>query len=104
IGVVSVAKPNRSLMPYIQRSQRRLGWLGAGLIGLGLLVGGLLSWWLSGSLRQLTRYAQAVSAGQRAAVPRLRGGELAQLAEAVERMRVELEGKAYVERYVHTLT
>ncbi|PTU72866.1 two-component system sensor histidine kinase CreC [Pseudomonas mangrovi] len=104
IGVVSVAKPNRSLMPYIQRSQRRLGWLGAGLIGLGLLVGGLLSWWLSGSLRQLTRYAQAVSAGERAAVPRLRGGELAQLAEAVERMRVELEGKAYVERYVHTLT
>lgn len=104
IGVVSVAKPNRSLMPYIQRSQRRLGWLGAGLIGLGLLVGGLLSWWLSGSLRQLTRYARAVSAGERAEVPRLRGGELAQLAEAVERMRVELEGKAYVERYVHTLT
>lgn len=104
IGVVSVAKPNRSLMPYIERSQRRLAWLGGGLIGLGLLVGGLLSWWLSGSLRQLTRYARAVSAGERAQLPQLRGGELAQLAEAVERMRVELEGKAYVERYVHTLT
>ncbi|WP_263143783.1 two-component system sensor histidine kinase CreC [Pseudomonas sp. RIT-PI-AD] len=104
IGVVSVAKPNRTLQPYIERSQRRLAWLGAGLIGLGLLVGGLLSWWLSGSLRRLTRYARAVSAGERAALPRLRGGELAHLAEAVERMRVELEGKAYVERYVHTLT
>lgn len=34
----------------------------------------------------------------------MRGGELAQLAQAVERMRTELEGKAYVERYVHTLT
>ena len=32
------------------------------------------------------------------------GGELAQLAGAVERMRTQLEGKAYVERYVHTLT
>lgn len=104
IGVVSVAKPNRTLLPYIERSQRRLAWLGGGLIGLGLLVGGLLSWWLSGSLRRLTRYARAVSAGERAEVPRLRGGELAQLAEAVERMRVALEGKAYVERYVHTLT
>ncbi|MHA6495037.1 two-component system sensor histidine kinase CreC [Pseudomonas borbori] len=104
IGVVSVAKPNRSLQPYIERSQQRLGWLGAGLIGLGLLVGGLLSWWLSGSLRRLTRYAQAVSEGQRAELPALRGGELAQLAQAVERMRTELEGKAYVERYVHTLT
>lgn len=104
LGVVSVAKPNRTLQPYIERSQRRLGWLGAGLIGLGLLVGGLLSWWLSGSLRRLTRYAQAVSEGQRAELPQVRGGELGQLAQAVERMRTELEGKAYVERYVHTLT
>ena len=32
------------------------------------------------------------------------GGELQRLAEAVQKMRTELEGKAYVERYVHTLT
>ncbi|WP_237046214.1 two-component system sensor histidine kinase CreC [Aquipseudomonas alcaligenes] len=104
IGVVSVAKPNKSLQPYIERSQRRLGWLGAGLIVLGLLIGGVLSWWLSGSLRQLTRYASAVSRGERAELPSLRGGELKQLAEAVQKMRTELEGKAYVEQYVHTLT
>jgi two-component system sensor histidine kinase CreC len=104
IGVVSVAKPNSSLQPYIERSEQRLAWLGGGLIVLGLLIGALLSWWLSAALRKLTRYARAVSAGQRAELPSLRGGELAQLAEAVERMRTELEGKAYVERYVHTLT
>ncbi|AOE82963.1 two-component system sensor histidine kinase CreC [Pseudomonas sp. TCU-HL1] len=104
IGVVSVAKPNASLQPYIERSQRRLAWLGAGLIGLGLLVGGLLSWWLSRSLRRLRDYAQAVSEGQRAELPGMSGGELRQLAIAVERMRTQLEGKAYVERYVHTLT
>ena len=104
IGVVSVAKPNSSLQPYIERSELRLAWLGGGLIVLGLLIGALLSWWLSAALRKLTRYAQAVSAGQRAELPSLRGGELGQLAEAVERMRTELEGKAYVERYVHTLT
>ncbi|MCE5363981.1 two-component system sensor histidine kinase CreC [Pseudomonas anguilliseptica] len=104
IGVVSVAKPNRTLQPYIERSEQRLAWLGGGLIVLGLLIGALLSWWLSGALRKLTRYAQAVSAGQRAELPSVRGGELAQLAEAIERMRTELEGKAYVERYVHTLT
>ncbi len=104
IGVVSVSKPNRTLQPYIDRSQRRLAWLGAGLIVLGLLVGAGLSWWLSRSLDRLTRYAQAVSEGQRAELPRYRGGEMAQLAGAVEHMRVQLEGKDYVERYVHTLT
>ncbi|MBF8758302.1 two-component system sensor histidine kinase CreC [Pseudomonas guariconensis] len=104
IGVVTVAKPNSSLQPYIDRAEQRLMNLGLGLIGLGLLVGAALSWWLARSLRRLTRYAQAVSEGQRAALPHYKGGELGQLATAVERMRTQLEGKAYVERYVHTLT
>ena len=104
IGVVTVAKPNSSLQPYVDRTERRLLAYGAGLIGLGLLFGALLSWWLSAALRRLTAYAQAVSAGQRVEVPHYRGGELGQLATAVEQMRTQLEGKAYVERYVHTLT
>ncbi|MCU1717803.1 two-component system sensor histidine kinase CreC [Pseudomonas sp. 5P_3.1_Bac2] len=104
IGVVSVAKPNRTLQPYIQRSEQRLTWFGGALIALGLLVGALLSWWLSAALGKLTRYAQQVSAGERAALPKVPNGELRQLAEALQRMRTELEGKAYVERYVHTLT
>jgi len=104
IGVVSVSKPSRTLQPYIERSQQRLASFGAGLIGLGLLLGALLSWWLSAALRRLTGYARAVSAGERVSAPALRGGELGQLATALEQMRRELEGKAYVERYVHTLT
>ena len=104
IGVVTVAKPNSSLQPYIDRSERHLFTLGLTLIVLGLLVGAALSWWLARSLRRLTHYAQTVSAGERAELPYYKGGELAQLAHAVERMRTELEGKAYVERYVHTLT
>jgi two-component system sensor histidine kinase CreC len=104
IGVVTVAKPNSSLQPYVDRTERRLLWYGAGLVGLGLLFGALLSWWLSKSLRRLTDYAQAVSEGRRAELPVYRGGELAQLSTAVEHMRTQLEGKAYVERYVHTLT
>ncbi|MFC6336933.1 two-component system sensor histidine kinase CreC [Pseudomonas sp. CCM 7891] len=104
IGVVTVAKPNSSLQPYVDRTENRLLWYGAGLVGLGLLFGALLSWWLSVALRRLTVYAQAVSEGRRAELPHYRGGELEQLSSAVEHMRTQLEGKAYVERYVHTLT
>lgn len=104
IGVVTVAKPNRSVQPYIERAQRRLIWLAAGTIGAGLIVGALLSAWLSRTIRRLTHYADAVTAGERATVPVLPGGELNQLARALETMRARLEGKAYVERYVQTLT
>ncbi|SEB43920.1 two-component system, OmpR family, sensor histidine kinase CreC [Pseudomonas saponiphila] len=104
IGVVTVAKPNSSLQPYVDRTERRLLWYGAGLIAMGLLFGALLSWWLSAALRRMTAYALAVSEGRRAELPHYRGGEMEQLATAVERMRTQLEGKAYVERYVHTLT
>lgn len=104
IGVVTVAKPNSSVQPYIDRSQRRLSWFGGILIALGLIVGGILAWWLSHSLRQLTQYASSVSRGDRARLPHYSGGELAQLAVAIESMRNQLEGKAYVEHYVQTLT
>lgn len=104
IGMVTVAKPNSSLQPYVDRTERRLLWYGAGLVVLGLLFAALLSWWLSKSLRRLTDYAQAVSEGRRVELPHYRGGELRQLSAAVEHMRTQLEGKAYVERYVHTLT
>ena len=101
---MSVSKPEVSLQPYIERSQWRLISLGIGLIFFGLIVGAALSWWLSSALRRLTEYAQIVSEGHRAQLPSYQGGELAQLAAAIEHMRVKLEGKAYVERYVQTLT
>jgi len=104
IGVVTVAKPNRSVQPVIERARQRLVLLGGGLILSGLVVGALLSLWLSGAIRRLTRFALTVSAGRRASAPKLPGSELSQLAEALESMRTQLEGKAYVERYVQTLT
>lgn len=104
IGAVTVAKPNRTVQPVIERAERRLALLGGALIVSGLFIGALLSWWLSGNIRRLTGFARAVSAGKRASVPRLPGDELRQLAEALESMRTQLEGKAYVERYVQTLT
>ena len=105
IGVVSVAKPNHSVQPFIDRTQRRLGILGGGLILLGLLSGASFSWWLSRELRKLREYAVNVSQGERAIIPesKIASGELRQLAQALESMRAELDGKAYIERYVQTL-
>lgn len=104
IGVVTVAKPTASLQPFVARAERRLVELALGLMLAGLVLGGLLSVWLSRSIRRLTRFADAVTAGRRPAVPALPGNELTQLATALDTMRTRLEGKDYVERYVQTLT
>lgn len=104
VGVVTVAKPNRSVQPFIDRAERRLVGLAVLLIAAGLATGAALSWWLSRAIRRLTHYAEAVTAGGRPALPDLPGGELNQLADALDTMRDRLEGKAYVERYVQTLT
>lgn len=102
-GVLTVSKPNRSIQPFIERSQNtilRWGWV---LLGSALLVGGLAAWWLSRQLAALRRYADAVARGERATLPDA-AGEFADLGRALESMRRQLEGKQYVERYVHALT
>jgi two-component system, OmpR family, sensor histidine kinase CreC len=104
IGVVTVAKPNRSVQPFIERAQQRLGVLAGAYIAAALIIGALLSFWLSRAIRRLTVFADAVAAGSRPQVPQLPGRELTQLARALDSMRAQLEGKAYVERYVQTLT
>jgi len=104
IGVVTVAKPNASVQPFIARAERRLVWLAVVLMITGLVLGGMLSAWLSHSIRRLTRFEDAVTAGGRPVIPDLPGDELAGLATALDTMRTRLEGKDYVERYVQTLT
>jgi two-component system sensor histidine kinase CreC len=93
------------MQPFIDRSRNRLALIGSIIISLGLLAGILFSWWLTAELRRLRNYALAVSAGQRAVLPesKIASGELNQLGRALESMRTQLDGKAYIERYVQTL-
>jgi two-component system sensor histidine kinase CreC len=103
IGVLTVAKPNQVLAPFIARSQQVVMSWGLVLLGTALLVGLMASWWLSRQLGGLRRYASAVTAGERAQLPDS-AGEFADLGRALETMRTRLEGKQYVEQYVHALT
>lgn len=104
IGVLSLAQPNASIDPFIAASQRSIMRQGAWLIGLSALIGILITWWLMRGINRLNRYAQAVSAGERAPPLPVRRDEIGDLGRAVETMRRKLEGKAYVEQYVQSLT
>jgi two-component system sensor histidine kinase CreC len=102
-GVLTVSKPNQAMAPFIARSQGVILRWGFVLLGVALLIGLLAAWWLSRQLGGLRRYADAVTAGERTTLPRS-AGEFAALGRALETMRDRLEGKQYVERYVHALT
>lgn len=104
VGVLTVAKPNRLVQPYIERSEakiRRAGWL---LLGITLAIGLIVALGLHHNLQKLEAYAGAVSRGERADLPKLSVKELRTLGAALEAMRERLEGRQYVEQYVATLT
>ena len=104
IGVLSVAAPTASVVPFARRSQQRVFRASLLIMSVALLLGLGLSFALTRSVEKLRDYAKEVSLGRRAILPKLAGGELAELGRALETMREKLEGRRYVERYVHTLT
>ncbi|MEJ2792817.1 two-component system sensor histidine kinase CreC [Iodobacter sp. LRB] len=105
VGVLTVARPNWAMQPFIDRSENKLWRAGLLLLAIGLVIGALFSWWLSRGINKLTGFALAVSEGQAVPVPAFTANrELTTLATALGTMRERLEGKAYIENYVHDLT
>jgi two-component system sensor histidine kinase CreC len=105
IGVLTVAKPSNSLLPYLARAEQKISHLGWAILAGGLALGGLFSWWLSRGITRLTHYARATSQGQLQPMPAFPGNrELAELARALEQMRRQLDGKTYIERHVDDMT
>lgn len=102
-GVLTVAMPTRSVLPFAEAGERRVLRAGLALMGAALLIGLGLTLWLTRSLNRLKAYAVQAAEGRKAALPAL-SGELADLGRAVEAMREKLEGRAYAEAYVHALT
>ena len=104
IGSLTVAKPNKTVLPFIERAQFKILRWGALLFALSLLIGGLLTWRFSRAIHRLRDYAIAVSQGKKAVNPSSSNDELAELANAMAKMRSELDGKAHIQDAIHQLT
>lgn len=103
-GVVSVGKPARNVDLFLTAARSKIAIAGAVAAVLVLLAGLVFTLWVTRPLDKLAAYARAVKAGRRVPPPRLRNDEIGALGEAMEEMRVALEGRDYAERYVHSLT
>ena len=103
-GVLTVSKPNSTLMPIITRSTDRITQAGVVLLGVALLIGLSIMWWINRSIRTLEHYANDIAAGKNVPQPKLKSPELQMLGNTIAHMREKLDGKEYVEQYVHSLT
>ena len=113
IGVLTVAKPVRTVQRFIDRAERKILMGGLLLLLLSAAVGVAVTLWMVWNVRRLRDYALSVQgpadgehdspAATALAVPQV-PGELGDLARAMDRMRARLEGRDYIEGYVRALT
>ena len=103
-GVLTVIQPNASFDPYIHAAGQQVVRKGLWLAVLCGVVGAGFSAWLAWRVGRLRRYAEAITRGDSVAQPEASRDELGQLGRALATMRQQLDGKAYVEQYVQTLT
>jgi len=104
IGVLTVCKPSRSVALFVKTAKRKIAIAGGVAAVVVVLLGMVVSLWITWPIEKLTRYAQAIRDGKRAVPPKLGRSEIGALGVAFEEMRTALEGKQYVEDYVQTLT
>ena len=104
IGSLTVAKPNRTLLPFIERAQNKIIRWGALLLGISLIIGLLFTWRFTRKINALREYAVKVTKGEKASPPTSSNDELSELAKAMQTMRSELDGKQYIQDSVQHLT
>lgn len=104
IGVVSLGKKGQSVQAYIEAAQRQMLIKASIVLIFSLLLCGFVAWWLKRSIEKVRQYALALAATRKTQPYFYSARELNDLVQAITSMRQQLEDRAYVEHYVHTLT
>lgn len=102
-GVLSVGKPSRSFQTFIELGQREVNKAALGLFAVAMLLALAFSYWMTRDLRRLVVYANEAAEGKRRTIPIEGRSELKRLAQALEHLRAELDGKTHVERVTQLL-
>jgi two-component system, OmpR family, sensor histidine kinase CreC len=103
-GVITVSKPSNSVNMFIEAARAKIVLAGLVAAAAVALLGMVLSALITRPIQRLTAYARAVRDGSPAPLPALGRSEIGEMGRAFEEMREALEGRKYVEQYVHTLT
>lgn len=103
-GVCTVSKSWQSIHSFYVATRRKILLVGLSLLAAAITLSFFIARWITQPIRKLAEYADMVKYGVRAFMPKLTGGEIKALGQSFERMRENLEGRNYIEKYVQTLT
>ena len=103
-GVLTVAKPTTNINEFLVSARPQITKIAALAVISALLLGFIVSVWLTRPIQRLTQYAEDISRGRRVAFPVLDNSEIGRMGKSFEKMQEALEGKKYVEHYVQNLT
>ena len=104
VGVVSVVKPTGPLEEFLSSQSTKLKQYAYGLLLLAIGFGFLISHWFTRAIERLVSYANGMASGNRLSAPKFTDKRFNTLATAMTNMRQQIDGKNYVEEYIHSLT
>jgi two-component system, OmpR family, sensor histidine kinase CreC len=104
IGVVTVGKPVDSFSVFFDAARSNLVFGGVVIALAMVAMAVVVSWLITRPIHRLIRHVQDVKAGRTSVVPELGKHELGELTTAFTDLRAALDGRAYIEQYVQTLT
>ena len=104
IGVLSVVKSILSLEEHLKTESSQLKNYAILLLLFALFIGYIFSIWLTKSLEKIAAYAHKLAIGKKAQQPQFWDNRLDKLSASVTKLRDQLDGKEYVENYIHSLT
>jgi len=104
IGVITLIQTHYGIQQFIGPAQTKILVVGGLLLLTLVILGVLLASWFNKMLKRLTAYVNKIRHGDVAEQLQLNDPSFNKLADTLHKMRQELDGKAYIEQYVQTLT
>ena len=104
VGVLTVVRANRIMAIVMNWAENQILFGGLIWVFIAFVMGSIIMWRTNRSINKLTDYAQKAARHEVSIVPELYSDEFKQLALSLENMRLKLEGKDYIEKYIHSLT
>jgi two-component system sensor histidine kinase CreC len=104
IGVITLIQTHQGIQQFMGPAQTKILVVGGILLLTLVILGLVLARWFNNMLKRLTTYVNKIRQGDAVEPLKLNDPSFNKLSDTLHQMRQDLDGKAYIEQYVHTLT